>query len=108
MPIVQDIPLGEALIAAGANIEAEAGSFGTPLHNAASSCQWQFVEMLVDRGADVAREKYGLSALDSVGDDYFEPDYHGRDRDGHSWTPKQRKQCEKTRAVLKKLSSRKP
>ncbi|MBV8949903.1 MAG: ankyrin repeat domain-containing protein, partial [Actinobacteria bacterium] len=48
-----DVDVAEALIDAGADIEAPDGSIGTPLDNAIGYCCWNVARLLVARGAKV-------------------------------------------------------
>jgi ankyrin repeat protein len=48
-----DVDVADALIEAGADIEAPGGSIGTPLDNAIGYACWHVARLLVDRGARV-------------------------------------------------------
>jgi ankyrin repeat protein len=50
-----DAEVAEALIAAGADLEAAGGSIGTPLDNAVGYGCWQVARLLVERGARVEK-----------------------------------------------------
>jgi ankyrin repeat protein len=50
-----DLEVAEALIAAGADLEAAGGSIGTPLDNAVGYGCWQVARLLVERGARVEK-----------------------------------------------------
>lgn len=52
-PSSDDVDVAEALIAAGADVEAPGGSIGTPVENAVGYGCWRVARLLVQRGARV-------------------------------------------------------